>query len=347
MEDNKVKCLVWDLDNTLWDGILLEGDDVELKRNNIHIIKTLDGRGILQSIASRNDYTKAMEKLHDLGLENYFLYPQISWNSKSHSIKHIADSFNIGIDSIAFIDDQLFEREEVKFTHPEVLCIDENNRDCLLDMPEMNPRFITEDSKIRRLMYLSDIERNKQESEFVGPTEEFLASLGMELTISEAKEDDLQRAEELTVRTHQLNTTGYTYSYDELNFFRCSKEHLLLVASLTDRYGTYGKIGLVLIECSTECWNIKLLLMSCRVLSRGVGGVLITHLRNQAQNAGVRLQSEMISNDRNRMMYMTYKFSNFVEKKKSGDLIIFENDLTNVPPFPEYMKVVTEPCSFN
>ena len=100
----------------------------------------------------------------------------------------------------------------------------------------MNPRFITEDSKVRRLMYLSDIERNKQETEFVGPTEEFLASLGMELTISEAQEDDLQRAEELTVRTHQLNTTGYTYSYDELNFFRCSKEHLLLVASLIDRY---------------------------------------------------------------------------------------------------------------
>jgi FkbH-like protein len=345
VEENKVKCLVWDLDNTLWDGTLLEGDDVELKQNNIHIIKTLDSRGILQSIASKNDYTKAMEKLHDLGLENYFLYPQISWNSKSHSIKRIADSFNIGIDSIAFIDDQPFEREEVKFTHPDVLCIDENNRDCLLDMPEMNPRFITEDSKIRRLMYLSDIERNKQETEFVGPTEEFLASLGMKLTISEAKEDDLQRAEELTVRTHQLNTTGYTYSYDELNFFRCSKEHLLLVASLIDRYGTYGKIGLVLVECSIECWNIKLLLMSCRVMSRGVGGVLITHLRNQAKNAGVRLQSEMISNDRNRMMYMTYKFSNFVEKKKKGDLVIFENDLTNIPGFPEYMKVATEHCS--
>jgi len=345
VEESKVKCLVWDLDNTLWDGTLLEGDNVKLKQNNVHIINTLDSRGILQSIASKNDHTKAMEKLHDLGLENYFLYPQISWNSKSHSIKRIADSFNIGIDSIAFIDDQPFELEEVKFTHPDVLCIDENNRGHLLDMPEMNPRFITEDSKIRRLMYLSDIERNKRESEFVGPTEEFLVSLGMVLTIAEAKEDDLQRAEELTVRTHQLNTTGYTYSYDELNFFRRSKEHLLLVATLVDKYGIYGKIGLVLIECGKECWNIKLLLMSCRVMSRGVGGVLITHIRNQAKNTGVRLQAEMISNDRNRMMYMTYKFSHFAEKKTEGDLVVFENDLTNIPEFPKYMKVVTETYS--
>ncbi len=343
MEEKKIKCLVWDLDNTLWDGTLLEGDDVAPKRNSMRIIKTLDSRGILQSVASKNDHTQAMAKLHDLGLADYFLYPQINWNSKSHSIKRIADSINIGIDSIAFIDDQPFEREEVYFVHPDVLCIDEKERECLLDMPEMNPRFITEDSKKRRLMYLSDIERNQQEDEFVGPTEEFLASLEMELVISEAKEDDLQRAEELTVRTHQLNTTGYTYSYEELDFFRRSREHRLLVATLDDKCGTYGKIGLVLIECGKECWNIKLLLMSCRVMSRGVGGVLITYLRNQAKKSGVRLQAEMISNDKNRMMYMTYKFSHFTEMEKREELVVFENDLTIIPGFPEYMKVIAGP----
>lgn len=343
MEEKKVKCLVWDLDHTLWEGTLLEDRDVTPKENSLDIIKTLDGRGILQSIASRNDHDVAMAKLRHFGLAEYFLYPQINWNSKSHSLRQIAASLNIGLDSLAFIDDQPFERAEVGSALPEVLCLDERHRDDLLAMPALNPRFVTEDSRIRRLMYLSDIERNKRESDFVGPTEEFLASLGMELVIAEAAEEDLQRAEELTVRTHQLNTTGYTYSYDELNAFRQSENHLLLIASLTDTFGTYGKIGLVLLETGKDCWNIKLLLMSCRVMSRGVGGVLITHLRARAKAAGVRLQAEMITNDRNRMMYMTYKFSHFVEKRTDGAVIVFENDLTNIPALPAYMKVVIVP----
>lgn len=339
MVDKKIKCLVWDLDNTLWDGILSEGDNVSPKPDSLQIIKTLDSRGILQSISSKNDHDLAMGKLQELGLADYFLYPQINWNSKSHSIKQIADSINIGIDSLAFIDDQPFELEEVSFTHPAVLCIDEKNRNRLLDMPEMNPRFITQDSKNRRLMYLGDIERNRQEAEFTGPTDDFLSSLNMELVITNAAEGDLQRAEELTVRTNQLNTTGYTYSYEELDFFRRSKEHRLLVAALDDKFGAYGKIGLALIECGEECWNIKLLLMSCRVMSRGVGGALITYIRGLAKKTGVRLEAEMIPNDRNRMMYMTYKFSHFSEKEKKGDIVVFENDLSNIPGFPAYMKI--------
>jgi len=138
-------------------------------------------------------------------------------------------------------------------------------------MPEMNPRFITDESEIRRQMYFSDIARNEVEDEYTGPKEEFLATLEMEFSISPAKEEDLKRAEELTMRTHQLNTTGYTYSYNELNEFRKSEDHILLVAALEDRYGTYGKIGLMLIERHQGLWLIKLLLMSCRVMSRGVG----------------------------------------------------------------------------
>ncbi len=206
----------------------------------------------------------------------------------------------------------------------------------------MNPRFITDDSKIRRQMYLADIKRNKIEETFEGPKEEFLASLNMIFKIAPAKEEDLKRAEELTVRTHQLNTTGYTYTYDELNYFRTSDKHILLVATLDDKYGTYGKIGLTLIECDENIWTIKLLLMSCRVMSRGVGAVMINYIRNEAKKRGVSLRSEMITNDRNRMMYMTYKFSNFYEIEKKGDMTIFENDLTAVQPFPDFVKLKFE-----
>ena len=355
-QENKtnIKCVVWDLDNTLWHGVLLEDKQVLLRDNIIHIIKTLDSRGILQSIASKNNHELAINKLQEFSLQEYFLYPQINWNSKVSSLQEIAKLLNIGIDAIAFIDDQPFELEEVKFSLPEVFCINASEVINLLEMPEMNPRFITEDSKIRRLMYISDIERKNAEKEFVGTSDKFLATLQMSFTISSAQEEDLQRAEELTVRTNQLNTTGYTYSYEELNHFSKSKNHKLLIASLEDKYGSYGKIGLALIERQENLWVVKLLLMSCRVMSRGVGTVMLNYIIKLAQENNVRLRAEFVSNNRNRMMYVVYKFAGFKEvenKDKSKiltrknqdenqeELAILENNFQQIQPFPEYMQV--------
>lgn len=339
-EEKKIKCVVWDLDNTIWDGILIEDSNVRLRKGIQKIMDTLDNRGILQSVASKNDHDLAMSKLQELGLAEYFLYPQINWGSKSASVKEIAKSINIGIDTLAFIDDQAFERDEVHFEHPAVLCIDAATLDGLLEMPEMNPRFITEDSKIRRLMYRHDIERNQAEERFDGPAEDFLASLQMVFTIAPVREGDLERAEELTVRTHQLNTTGYTYSYEELNDFRQSPRHKLLIASLDDKYGTYGKIGLALLECD-EVWTIKLLLMSCRVMSRGVGTILLNYIMGLAKKAQKPLRAEFVPNDRNRMMLVTYTFAGFKEIKSENGVTVFENDLSQIQPFPGYVKVNT------
>lgn len=333
-----IKCVVWDLDNTLWQGVLLEDEKVALQINIVNIIQTLDSRGILQSIASKNEATTAIAKLEEFGLKDYFLYPQINWNSKANSLKEISTLLNIGLDAIAFVDDQLFELEEVKFSLPEILCLNADEVGHILDMPVMNPRFITEDSQIRRLMYISDIERQNAEKEFVGTSDEFLATLNMNFTISYAREEDLQRAEELTLRTNQLNTTGYTYSYDELNHFRQSKNHKLLIASLEDKYGSYGKIGLALIECQPKSWTIKLLLMSCRVMSRGVGTIMMNYIMSLAQSNNVRLLAEFVSNDRNRMMYISYKFAGFKEIDKNCDSVIFENDLTRIQTAPSYVN---------
>ncbi|MBW4617797.1 MAG: HAD-IIIC family phosphatase [Cyanosarcina radialis HA8281-LM2] len=336
-----IKCVVWDLDNTIWDGVLLEGDRLSVRQSVVDAIQTLDRRGILQSIASKNDAEAAINKLLEIGLYEYFLYPQINWNRKSYSIQEISRLLNIGIDSIAFIDDSSFELEEVKYSLPQVLCINALDIDKIVDLPAMNPRFITEDSKQRRSMYLSDIKRQQKEAEFVGTPDEFLATLQMKLTISPAGESDLQRAEELTVRTHQLNTTGYTYSYEELNYFSRSPQHKLLIASLEDKYGTYGKIGLTLLKCQENTWTIELLLMSCRVMSRGVGTVTINHIMRLAKDNQVKLLAKFLPNDRNRQMYITYKFAGFKEIDRHEKLTILENDLTRIQPLPDYLQLLT------
>lgn len=232
-----IKCVVWDLDNTLWDGTLAETDQVVLKDNIVDIIKELDRRGILQSISSKNEYDNVMKKLDEFGIKEYFLYPQVNWGPKSESIRTIQKAFNFGIDTFAFVDDQAFEREEVAYSIPEVLCIDASDINKILEMEQMQPRFVTEDSKNRRKLYMNDIERNKAEEKYEGAQEDFLATLDIKFTISRAKEEDLKRVEELTVRTHQLNSTGTVYSYEELLELIHSDKYEVIVAQLDDKYG--------------------------------------------------------------------------------------------------------------
>ena len=338
-----VKCVVWDLDNTLWNGVLLEDPDVRLRPEAAEVIRTLDTRGILHSIASRNDPTCAMAKLREFGLADFFLWPQINWNAKSDSIREIASRLSLGLDSFTFVDDQPFERSEVAFVHPQVLCLDAVDLRGIPDLKRMQPRFITDESSRRRLMYVSDMRRQTAEQAFTGSSEAFLATLGMTFTIGAVGGDDLKRAEELTVRTHQLNTTGYTYSHEELDHLRGSPDHLLMIGGLDDVFGSYGKIGLALVELGRDVWTIKLLLMSCRVISRGVGTVMLGHIMRLARAAGVRLRAEFVSNDRNRMMFITYRFAGFREIERRGDAQILETDLARIQELPSYIRLEVDP----
>ena len=335
------KCLVWDLDDTLWQGTLLEGDDLALTPGVREVIEELDGRGILQSVASRNDHDPAWARLTEFGLAGYFLHPQIGWASKSQSIRTIADLLGIGVDTIVLVDDQAFERDEVRYSLPEVRTVDAADIGELLGMDALRPRFITDESAMRRRIYQAEIRRDQGAEEFPGTREEFLATLGMSMRIRAAGELDLRRAEELTIRTNQLNTTGRTYSYEELRALCTAPDHRLLVAELADRYGSSGTIGLALIGCDPGEWLVKLLITSCRVLSRGAGGIMISHILQAAEREGVRLRARFVANDRNRMMYVTYRFHGFREIGAEGDRILLEHDLKNIRPYPRYVTVET------
>lgn len=341
MGQEKIKCVVWDLDNTLWDGILVESDDVILKDNVKTIIKTLDQRGILQSISSKNDYNIAKKKLEEFELWDYFIYPQINWNSKSEALSIIQKSINIGQNTIAFIDDQEFELDEVKFSNPDVVCISAEKLDSILDMDCMIPNFITSDSKLRRQMYQNDIVRNDIEKDFNGTKEEFLRLLEMKFQIRRAQESDLQRVEELTIRTHQLNSTGYVYSYDELKKCIDDDNYEVLVTRLDDKYGTYGTIGLALIQKREKEWEVLLLIMSCRVMSRGVGNILLNYICNEAKKANVKLRAQFIPTNKNRIMYITYKFNGFKECKEN-DVTFFEADMNYERKIPDYIELIVK-----
>jgi FkbH-like protein len=115
----------------------------------------------------------------------------------------------------------------------------------------------------------------------------------------------------------------------------------LLIAGLDDHYGTYGRIGLALVDCQPGLWTLKLLLMSCRVMSRGVGSVLLADIMRRAKAAGARLRAEFIPNGRNRQMLITYRFAGFREVQQRAELSVLEHDLADIPPDPAYVQVLT------
>lgn len=333
----KIKCVVWDLDNTLWNGVLLEDESVLLREGVKDTIVELDNRGILQSIASKNNFEDAWAKLKELDVEKYFLYPQIHWGKKSDSISLIAKEINIGIDTIAFIDDQEFERDEVNFSCPMVRCYSSENVKRLLDCSDFMPNFITCDSTKRREMYFNEICRNKDEALFDGSSEEFLYSLKMELSITNATKTDLQRVEELMVRTHQLNSTGYVYDYETLCNLIDSEKYALYVIGLKDKYGDYGKIGIVLLELQDKIWIIRLFLLSCRVMSKGIGGSVLQYIAQMAENLHYELTAEFIHNGKNRMLYLTFLLNGFVEEKIDGKTILKYKNSKQQKALPGYI----------
>lgn len=315
---NTVKCLVWDLDNTLWNGVLLEDGEVHLREEIRRVIVGLDERGILQAVVSRNDHDHAWAWVEKLGIAEYIVEPQIGWGPKSASIKAIADTLQFALNTIAFIDDTEMERAEVARHLPGVCCYRAEVAEQLLELPEFTPAIVTEDATRRRRMYQANTARSSARSEFTGADEEFLRSVELEMFIRRADEADLVRVEELTVRTSQMNATGVHYSDADLRRLLSDVDHEALVVSMTDKFGPHGAVGIVLLEKRPTVWHLKLLATSCRVVAFGAGAVLLSWLADQAASAGVDLAADFRRTDRNRMMEVAYRFAGFTDEPVGG-----------------------------
>ncbi len=308
-----VKCLVWDLDGTLWNGTLLEDGAVEVAEEIRQLVKTLDARGILQSVASKNDHEHAWARLEELGLAEYFVLPQIGWHPKSQSVKAIADELKFALETIAFVDDRDSELAEVTYHHPQVRTYRAQDVPALAGLPEFSPETVTVDSRRRRQMYQASFRRQEAQAGFAGPDEDFLRSLDLRMTILPATDTELTRVEELTRRTSQMNATGIHYSDEKLRGLLDDPSHRVLVVSMQDRFGPHGAVGVILLETFEELWHLKLLATSCRVVSFGAGSIILRWLADQAANADAHLVADFRPTDRNRMMEIAYRFAGFAD----------------------------------
>ena len=200
----KVKCVAWDLDNTVWKGVIgdTQGGEVELNQNVKEIMERLDKMGVLQTIVSKNTYEVAWHKLEEFSISDYFLYPAINWGSKSQNLQAIAKELNINIDTFALIDDSVFERQEVAMAIPQMRVYDVTELDSLLQKAEFDIP-ITEESAKRRESYQTESKRKNIMASFGTDYDYFLKDCQMVMNVFRPNTEEEQiRCLELLQRSN-------------------------------------------------------------------------------------------------------------------------------------------------
>ncbi len=294
------KCIVWDLDETLWSGTLVEDGPEGLRLNEAarDAVIALDRRGILHSIASKNDPEPARQALQRFGLEDYFLHPQISWGPKSDGVAAIAEALNIGLDALVLIDDQPFERAEVEDALPQIRTLDpaaitDLDRHPWFDVP------VTEEAGRRRRMYRAETERKTAFSTGERDLEAFLRQCEIAIEIEPLAPENLPRVYELVQRTNQLNISGNRHSLADLEAIAADRTGTTGFAiRCHDRFGDYGIIAFVQID--EQAATVRDFCMSCRVQGKTVENAIFEHLRRHLVGAsGGRLSVLYRETERN------------------------------------------------
>lgn len=299
----KVKVVAWDLDNTLWKGTLVNNRNVQLNNVALDIIKELDKRGILNTICSKNDKEDAMSKLDELGITEYFLYPAINWGQKSENLKAIAAHLNLGINSFAFIDDNVREREEVSQALPSVRVLADTEIPEILEREEFDVP-VTETSKKRRLLYIEDSKRNKLKENYSDNYDDFLRSLEMKLTVEKIGQENKGRCFELLSRSNQLNLSTNRYSVEEYEALIADSNNVCLAFRVRDRFGDYGIVSFMSLHIEEKTARIIDFVISCRIAKKKVEAAIIRSIKPCLLERGVKSIS-----------------ANLIVTKKNGPLV--------------------------
>jgi FkbH-like protein len=304
----KVKCVAWDLDNTLWDGILVEDTEARLsaRPEALDLIKKLDERGIIQTVVSKNNFAEAWAVVERLGLKDYFLYPAINWDPKSSNLQTVAKKLNLHLDAFALIDDSPFERAEVQAALPHVRVYSDSEISGILTYPPFDVP-VTESTKQRRESYLTEV-RREEEKESFGDYEAFLRSCGMKLHLFAPREEaHIQRCLELIQRANQLNLSNSRYSESEFRSLLSSPGMLCVGMECADRFGNYGIVGFASVDEASDAPTIRDLVLSCRVAQKRVEHAFVGWLvRRVLDGQGHRLRAQIVKTERNKPIVQVF-----------------------------------------
>lgn len=334
------KCLILDLDNTLWGGII--GDDgVEgIEIGDLGVgkafskfqswIKQLKQRGIILAICSKNTEHIAKEPFERhpdmiLKLEDIALFIA-NWNNKPDNIRYIQSVLNIGFDSMVFLDDNPFEREMLKKEIPEIVVPDlpEDVADYLPFLYQQNlfeTASFTEEDAMRNDQYREEAERTKAQYHFTNENE-FLESLQMVAEVKPIDKFTLPRSAQLTQRSNQFNLRTIRYTEEKLKELMGGDNKFTITVSLKDKFGDYGLISLLILEKINDTdLFIDTWIMSCRVLKRNVEEFILNEVAQIArQNRCSKISGEFIPTAKNELVKDHYKELGFSANGKYWEL---------------------------
>lgn len=267
----KIKLVIWDLDDTFWKGTLSEGD-IQPIQENILLVKKLVDRGIMNSIVSKNDFYVAKRKLEEIGIWSYFVFPQISWNSKGEIIKNLLDNIKLRDVNTVFIDDNQSNLNEAKFYNPglNVFPPDFLNRDILT----FNEFIGKNDENHTRLKQYKLLEEKNMESKKFSSNIEFLKSSEITISICNDCLEKIDRIIELVERTNQLNFTKRRDSKNDLIALINDRDYECRYIMAKDKFGSYGVVGFYA-KKSNELVHF---LFSCRILGMGIENYIYNKL---------------------------------------------------------------------
>lgn len=294
------KVIVLDCDNTLWKGVCgedgIRGIELDAPRQALQELMLAQYHsGMLLCICSKNneeDVVEVFERRQDMPLKReHIISWRVNWVAKSENIKSLAEELNLGLDSFIFIDDNPVECAEVQANCPEVLTL-------LLPAKITEiPRFLqhiwafdrlktTTEDKRRTSLYKENIERDRALKQ--SPTlENFLDGLGLEIKIVPPSLQQNERIAQLTQRTNQFNLTTIRRSQQEIKQL-CENNYECLAVEVSDRFGDYGLVGVILFTTDNDSLIADTFLLSCRVLGRGVEYKMLARLGEIAREKGMK-----------------------------------------------------------
>ncbi|MBI2653875.1 HAD-IIIC family phosphatase [Candidatus Woesearchaeota archaeon] len=301
------KCIVLDLDNTIWGGIIGEDGIANIKLGPEKDGKPYFGfqkrllelheRGIILAINSRNNYKEAIDAIKNhkymVLKEEHFASIKINWEDKATNIREIAKEVNIGLESMVYIDDDVRNREMIKELIPEVFVVEMPNDyamypEVIENLKMFNTFNITSEDLNRGKMYLSQKKREQLKSK-VQDLNSFIKMLGIEIDISKANNFTIPRIAQLTQRTNQFNLTTNRYSEEDIKKLASDGNHLVYGVNVKDKFGDNGLTGTFIINKKfKEKWVIDTFLLSCRVLGRDIEKAMLNELISMAHKEGVK-----------------------------------------------------------
>src|ERR1022692_987052 len=357
------KCVAVDLDNTLWGGVI--GEDgmngillgaeypgaafQELQR----ALLDLSRRGILLAVCSKNNPADAMEALS--GHPGMLLQPRdfaamrINWNDKARNLREIAGELNIGLDTIAFLDDNPVEPQQVREQAPETIVIrlPEDPMDyarAVRDCPWFERLALSDEDRRRGAYYAAQRQRVELERS-VTSKEDFYRGLDQVAEIAPVNAQTLARVSQLTQKTNQFNLTTRRYTEQQIAGMAAAPNWRVWSLRVKDRYADNGLVGVAIARVDGEVCEIDSFLMSCRVIGRTLETAFLARLAADAREQGAKvLQGWFRPTKKNAPALEFYREHGFEVAERTEEGVLWKFDLTRqtIPP-PEWVSILSGP----